>query len=172
MLRFIREWKHSTLRNDNPSLLVTFFWIRQTPVETPASATCGGKGWHRTYVGCSKAGIPGGIIATFAVVLPAFLIILVVTVMLRKALGNKYVQAVLMGLKPCIIGIISATGCYMILNNCVVSLKQNADFWPICMTAILAIFYYGSRLLRKKKMSLIILIMISAVLGVAVYGIQ
>ena len=39
MLRFIREWKHSTLRNDNPSLLVTFFWIRQTPVETPASAT-------------------------------------------------------------------------------------------------------------------------------------
>ena len=126
-----------------------------------------------TYVGCSKAGIWGGIIATFAVVLPAFLIILVIMVLLKKAIGNKYVNAVLMGIKPCIIGIIAATGCYMILNNCVTPVKQQvADFWPICMTAILAVFYYGSRMLLKKKVSPIILIVISAVLGVTVYGIK
>ena len=37
-----------------------------------------------TYVGSSKAGVLGGIIATFAVVLPAFLIILLIMVLLKK----------------------------------------------------------------------------------------
>ena len=126
-----------------------------------------------TYVGCSKAGVFGGIIATLTVILPAFFIILLVMVLLRKALANKYVQAVLGGLKPCIIGIIAATGFYMILNNCVMPLKQQtADLWPILVTVILAVFYYGSRRLLKKKMSPIVLIVTSAVLGVAVYGIK
>ena len=45
-----------------------------------------------TYVGCSQAGILGGIISTFAVVLPAFFIILLITVVLKKMLENKYVD--------------------------------------------------------------------------------
>jgi chromate transporter len=125
-----------------------------------------------TYVGCSQGGILGGIIATFAVMMPAFFIILLIMILLRKMLGNKYVQAILRGLKPCIIGIIAATGCYMIINNCVISIKQQpSDLWPVFVTAILAFIYFGSRKLIKKKMSPIILIVISAVLGIVVYGI-
>ena len=125
-----------------------------------------------TYVGCSKAGVLGGIIATFAVVTPAFFIILLIMIVLRKMLGNKYVQAILQGLKPCIIGIIAATGCYMILSNCVTPIRQQQrDLWPILMTAILALFYFGLRKLLKKKLSPIILIVFSAVLGVVVYGV-
>lgn len=124
-----------------------------------------------TYVGCSKAGVFGGIIATFAVVLPAFIIILLIMILLRKMLGNKYTQAILRGLKPCIIGIIAATGCYMILSNCVTPLKQQpADLRPVLMTMILALFYFGIRKLLKKKVSPIILIVFSAVLGCLVYG--
>jgi chromate transporter len=55
-----------------------------------------------TYVGSSQAGLLGSIIATLAVVLPSFIIILLVMVLLKTALKNKYVQAVLRGLKPCI----------------------------------------------------------------------
>ena len=125
-----------------------------------------------TYVGCSKAGVLGGVIATFSVVLPAFFIILLIMVIMRRMLGNKYVQAILRGLKPCIIGIIAATGFYMILSNCAAPLRQQpADLWPILMTAILALFYFGSRKLLKKKLSPIVLIVFSAVLGVVVYGI-
>lgn len=71
-----------------------------------------------TYVGSDQAGFLGEVIATLAVVLPSFLIILLVTALLKTALKNKYVQAVLRGLKPCVIGIVLATGIYMVLGNC------------------------------------------------------
>ena len=46
-----------------------------------------------TYVGSSQAGILGGLLATFAVVLPAFLIILGVVAIVDKFLGNPWVKA-------------------------------------------------------------------------------
>ena len=71
-----------------------------------------------TYIGSSQAGFPGAVVATLAVVLPSFLVILLVTALLKTAMKNKYVQAVLRGLKPCVIGIVLATGVYMVLKNC------------------------------------------------------
>ena len=61
-----------------------------------------------TYVGSSRAGFYGSLVATLAVVLPSFIIILLVTALLKAVLKNRYVQAVLRGLKPCIVGIILA----------------------------------------------------------------
>ena len=125
-----------------------------------------------TYVGSSKGGVLGGIIATLAVILPAFFIILLIMGLLKKSLKNKYVQAVLGGLKPCIIGIIAATGSYMILNNIIPSLyAETPVFWPLLITAFLAAIYYGSRGIAKKKMTPIMLIVVSAVLGVIIYGV-
>ena len=125
-----------------------------------------------TYVGSSQAGILGGILATFAVILPAFFIILLVMVVLKKMLSNKYVQAILRGLKPCIIGIIIATGCYMILKNSIIPIFQQP--WDLCapiITVILSILFFGSKKVFKKKMSPIVLIAISSVLGIILYGV-
>ena len=36
---------------------------------------------------------------------------------LKTALKNPYVQAILRGLKPCVIGIVLATGLYMVFSN-------------------------------------------------------
>ena len=63
-----------------------------------------------TYVGSSQAGVLGGLLATFAVVLPAFLIILGVVAIVDKFLGNPWVKAAMGGLKPGVIGVILATG--------------------------------------------------------------
>ena len=62
-----------------------------------------------TYVGTSQAGFIGAMIATFAVVLPSFLIMLAVTAVLPKVIKNKYVQVALRGIKPSMIGIIFVT---------------------------------------------------------------
>ena len=48
-----------------------------------------------TYVGSSQAGILGSLLATLAVVLPSFIVILVVMIALQHVIKNKYVQAVL-----------------------------------------------------------------------------
>ena len=125
-----------------------------------------------TYIGSSQAGFLGAVIATLAVVLPSFLIILLVTALLKTALKNKYVQAVLRGLKPCVIGIVLVTGIYMVLSNCfgtITSIK--ADMQAIIITALLVASVFGYKHFAKKKLSPIILIVISAVAGMVIYRI-
>ena len=124
-----------------------------------------------TYVGSLQAGFWGALIATTAVVLPSFIIILLIMILLKKLLKNPYVQAVLRGLKPCIIGIILATGVYMILQHSVGSpgtLSFNKT--AILMTVVLAAIYFGSRKVSKKGISPIGLIGVSALAGIIVYG--
>lgn len=123
-----------------------------------------------TYVGSSQAGILGAMISTIAVVLPSFVVILLVTALLKTVLKNKYVQAVLKGLKPCMIGIILATGVYMILRNGIVIHDSTILFRPLILTLVLGAIYFGSRKMKKGGISPIILICISAVAGIAAYG--
>jgi len=120
-----------------------------------------------TYVGSSQAGLPGSILATVSVVLPSFLIILLLMAILNNAIKNKYVQATLRGLKPCMIGIVLATGIYMILKNCVLS--NRFDTRNVIVTAVLLLLLYGSKYVLKKKISPILLIAVSAVIGIAAF---
>ncbi len=125
-----------------------------------------------TYIGSSQAGFFGAVIATSAVVLPSFFIILLVTALLTNALKNKYVQAVLRGLKPCVIGIVLATGIYMIVRNCLsVGQGRNIDIISLVITVTLAAIAIAYKHFTKKKMSPIMLIIISAFLGMMVYAI-
>ena len=125
-----------------------------------------------TYVGSNQAGFWGAVVATLAVVLPSFLIILWVTSLLKSALKNKYVQAVLSGLKPCVIGIVLATGVYLIVQNCLsVSNGMNIDIISLVITLALAIIMIAYKHVSKKKMSPIMLIILSAIIGMTVYAI-
>ena len=123
-----------------------------------------------TYIGSSQAGFLGASIATLAVVLPSFLIILLVTALLKTALKNKYVQAILRGLKPCVIGIVLATGIYMVLKNCFVTISDvTVNLNAVIISALLIASMFGYKHLKKKKLSPINLIILSAVLGIIVF---
>jgi len=121
-----------------------------------------------TYIGSSQGGFWGAVIATTAVVLPAFCIILLVMVLLKTLLDRPSVQAILRGLKPCIIGIILATGVDLTLSNCLHA--YSPDWQALGLTAVLAVILFGSKWALKKKLSPITLICIAAVLGILVYG--
>ena len=124
-----------------------------------------------TYVGSSQAGFLGAVIATLAVVLPSFLVILLVTALLKNAPKNKYVQAVLRGLKPCVTGIVLATGIYMVFSNCFGAvIPGEADLRGILITAVLVAAMFGYRFFTKKKLSPILLIVIAAAVGAILYG--
>ena len=123
-----------------------------------------------TYIGSLQAGVLGSVIATLAVILPAFIIVLLVTAIMRAVLKNSYVQAVLNGLKPCIIGIILATGAYMIIRNGIVIGDGAVMIKPLILTLVLAAVYFGSKKIRKGGISPILLICISAAAGIAAYG--
>ena len=123
-----------------------------------------------TYVGSTQGGILGAIIATLAVVLPAFLIIILVMAMLRRFISNRYFQAMLSGMKPCIIGIIMAMGIYLMVQNCFGSNFSGIDIMAVIMAILLGVVYWGSRKIKKNGISPILLIIISAGAGVLCYG--
>jgi chromate transporter len=119
-----------------------------------------------TYIGSDQAGFFGSLLATFGVVLPAYLVILLVVSILQNAIKNKYVQAVLQGLKPCVTGIVLATGLYMVIHNV---LPGNVDLPALCITAVLVAIMVLYPKITKKKLSPIALILCSAVLGILVF---
>ena len=125
---------------------------------------------HASNEGSTQAGVWGAVLATLAVVLPSFFVILLVMNLLRGILISKYAQAVLQGLKPCMIGIILATGVYMTLHNCF-PLAQGAkvDFRALMIVVLLVACMSMYRALKKKKFSSILLIIASAVLGIIIY---
>ena len=124
-----------------------------------------------TFVGNTQGGVLGAIIATLAVVLPSFFIIIIVTAAMKTLLKNRYVEAALDGLKPCITGIIAATGIYMIINNCVKLPPAFAfDYKALIITIVLAAVLIISKYVFKKKPSPILLILISAAIGIGIYS--
>ena len=124
-----------------------------------------------TYIGSSQAGVPGALIATAAVVLPAFLIVILIMALLKDVIKRSAAGAILEGLKSCIIGIILATGVYMILLNCIGGISEiSVDIATIAMTAGLSVFWFGLKIVIKKRVSPIILICLAGAAGVLIYG--
>ena len=123
-----------------------------------------------TYVGSNKGGLLGAVIATTAVILPAFFIILFIMVFSKSLIKNPYLQAALGGLKPCVIGVILATGVYMIIGNCYTMAKSSVDSTAVFITCVLALIYFGSRKVLKKGISPIGLICLAAVVGLVVHS--
>lgn len=128
-----------------------------------------------TYVGSTEGGVLGALVATFAVVLPAFALILLIMVVLKKLLERPAFRAVLDGLKPCVMGIILATGVYMIAEH-ILSPGEGGgfDIRAAGITLFLLLIRFGLPHVhvgkKKIKISPILLIVISAGMGILVYG--
>ena len=124
-----------------------------------------------TYVGNTQGGILGAALATLGVILPAFVIIIIIMLILKNIMENRCVKAVIDGLNACVIGIIAATGIYMLLNGC---FSLSGTFSYDKKAVITAVVLFAAReiykLIKKKKISPIQTIVFSAVIGAVIYG--
>lgn len=124
-----------------------------------------------TYVGSSQAGVFGSAVATFAVVLPPLVIMLLVMKVMKAFIENKCFKAVLKGLNSCVAGVILATGVYMSISSILFSEKEfEIDFKAFAITLIVILTMLASGTLVKKKISPVTVIVISAFLGILFYG--
>ena len=118
-----------------------------------------------TYVGSEVAGILGAICATIGVILPSFIIILIVARFYMKFKDNKIVKGAMGGLKPATIGLIAAAvvsigRSVFFSNGFYISLLKDYSF--LCSLFIFALIL----VLVIKKVNPILLIMLSAILGI------
>ncbi len=128
-----------------------------------------------TFIGSSQAGIPGAILATLGVVLPSFFIILLIASLIRGFMKYKGVQAFLAGLRPVAIGLIISTGLTMLLFV-ITGLESVYDTFvfnwrALVIIAVVATIHFTYKYFKKKAISPIILIVISAGLGMLLYGV-
>ncbi len=127
-----------------------------------------------TFVGSSQYGFIGGLIATLGVVLPSFLIILIIASVIKGLLNFAGVKAFLGGVRPVVIALIISTAFTMFLSV-LFSFNHIGDQILFDYKAVIILaFLVATNLLvkkfAKKTLSPIILILISAVLGMIFYG--
>lgn len=120
-----------------------------------------------TYVGQEMAGLAGAACATVGVVLPSFLIILIVAKCFAAFQNSRLIKGCMSGLKPAVIGLI---------GTAVLSVGQTVFFpdgfhpdhllTPSVAVSLL-IFLLMLLLELKKKLHPILIILLSAGLGIA-----
>lgn len=111
-----------------------------------------------TYVGYTAAGnIWGAAIATFAITLPSFIIMMAITRFFILVQRNKYTQYALTGLRPMVVGLIGAAAIMLMNSENFVDYKSFILFGA----AFLASFYF--------KLHPILIIVGAGVLGLVLY---
>lgn len=129
-----------------------------------------------TFVGSTQAGFWGAITATLGVILPSFFVILIIAAFLQNFLKYRYVNAALSGIRPVVVGLILATAITLFLSS-VFSLSDlssvlSFDLPALLIFLILCVIKPLYKRLTKKVLSPIVLIIISAALGIAFYSIR
>ena len=128
-----------------------------------------------TFVGAKQYGILGSLVATLGVVLPSFIIILLISALIRNFLKYKGVQAFLGGVRPCVVALILATAVTMLLSVLLgfkaVGDTVRPDVRGMIIFALIACLGFAVKKIRKKPLSPIVLILVSAGLGMALYSI-
>ncbi len=119
-----------------------------------------------TYIGMETGGLFGAFCATFGVVLPSFVIIMLVARFYEKYKNSFVVKNCLTGIRPVVIGLMASAvitlGMGVFFPE---GISINAfDYTFITSVLIFALVVY----LAFKKVSPILLILLSATLGIAV----
>ncbi len=127
-----------------------------------------------TFVGSTQGGVLGSALATIGVVLPAFIIMMLISTVIRNFIKYKGVQAFLGGVRPAVVGLIIGTALTMLLSTiCGISAigdKLALDYKGLIIFAIVVAISETVKKLKKKKPSPILMILISAVLGMILYS--
>ncbi|MDR0889801.1 MAG: chromate transporter [Oscillospiraceae bacterium] len=127
-----------------------------------------------TFVGASQGGILGSLAATLGVVLPSFVLILLIAALIRNLLKYKGVQAFLSGVRPCVAALILATALTMGLRTLIGVTTLRGGFFvdpkAIAIFALLLLGGFALKKWRKKSPSPIVMILLSAGLGILFYS--
>ena len=126
-----------------------------------------------TYVGSTQAGFLGALLCTLGVILPAFIIMLLISILLKKFMKNRFVQAALGGIKFVAIALIMASAItifadvlfpYTTNNGVLIAPNGTA----IKMFILIVAGYFLLKVLLKKKPGPISIIIMSAIVGLMV----
>ena len=128
-----------------------------------------------TYIGYEQGGFPGALLATVGVVLPSFIVILLVAALVKNLLKYPAVKSFIGGMRPALGGLILATAVTMGLSvffgiRTAADVSLTLDWRTFVLLAVIAAVPLLWKRLRKKEFSSILLVVLSGVIGILLYG--
>ena len=141
-----------------------------------------------TFIGNAKGGLGGNIwggffgavCATFGVVLPSFIIILIIAIAFEKLINTVAVQGFFYGVRPVVVGLVVASaitfGLSVVLPLVNLTYLKNPDFSKfdyVSLILIVVLFVLAKLKFGKKKKTLhpIFLVLIAASAGILLFGV-
>ncbi|MFA6662673.1 MAG: chromate transporter [Bacilli bacterium] len=121
-----------------------------------------------TFVGYNQANVLGGICATLGVVVPSFIIIIIVAKILNKFLHSTLINSALTGVKPVVSGLIIAVAIGLLYKAMFFSTNTTTFHISIASIIVAVVIFTMSRF--EKLNNPILLIVISAVMGIVMFG--
>ena len=115
-----------------------------------------------TYIGYEVAGVLGSVVATLAVSLPSLTLMLLLTRFFLRLHDNRYVQGVVRGMRPVVVGMIASAALLLIFPHS----DEGRSFIDVWSWVIFALTLLGS----ARKINPIALIVASGVAGIVIYG--
>lgn len=109
-----------------------------------------------TFLGYNVGGLLGAVIATFAVVLPSFIVISLIYKFMNKFKNSKYVNWTFRGIRPVVLGLIGAAA---------ITVGQTS-FVDIKSVMIAVFLFY---IVTFRKINPILGIILAGILGVVLY---
>ena len=129
-----------------------------------------------TYIGYEQGGLLGAVLATVGVVLPSFIIILVVAALIKNLLKYPPVKTFIASMRPALGGLILSVAVTMTLAvffgiHTVENISLSFDWRTLAVLAAVVAVPLVWKRFRKKEFSSILLVVISGVLGMVLFGI-
>lgn len=115
-----------------------------------------------TYIGYEVAGVAGSIVATVAVCLPALTLMMLITHFFLRLRDNRFMRGAVRGMRPVVVGMIASAALLLMFP----SSSDGKSFIDGYSWAIFALALLGS----ARKVNPILLIILSGVSGVVIYG--
>jgi len=118
-----------------------------------------------TYAGFKTAGVLGSIVATTAIILPAFVIILIIANFLDKYKQNAIIQSIFSGLKPAACALLAEI-CVKLFSETIINgekiVTNNVDYKSLIIFVLLLLISI------KTKKNPILLILYGAIAGIII----
>ena len=115
-----------------------------------------------TYIGYEVAGIWGSVVATVAVSLPALTLMLLITHYFLRLQHNRYVKGIVSGMRPVVVGMIASAALLLMFPKSDDG-RSFIDGWSWAI-------FFATLLGSAYKLNPILLIVLSGIAGVVIYG--
>lgn len=128
-----------------------------------------------TFIGSQAGGVFGAVCATLGVILPSFIIILLIAIIMKRIMKNRFVQGALTRVAPVVIALITYTAINFLLKmalyqgHAVGSCDIAFDRASFAIFSIVGLFTLIYKNVKKKSLNPILILAISAVLGIVVF---